>query len=148
MMYYGTGRKLVTDVPLVHSARDSFRLFKEQSETIADFLDFVERFGINVQPLLVEIEKLEPMVQQAKQNYISQEYESAVNVMTEAMGSLNLISERGAKLRRRTLTWIYVIEWLTVTATGLISGLVVYYLMMKRKLYREARVTRFAEPLH
>jgi len=38
--------------------------------------------------------------------------------------------------------WIFVTEWLVVSATGLICGFAVWTLMIKRRLYREVKVTR------
>ncbi len=147
MMYLGAGKKLVTDVPLVHSARDSFRLFRTQVETVTNFMDFVERFGANAQPLVEEIAGLEPLVERAEQQYIAQEYASAMDSMTQAMQSLMEIWERGARLRRRALTWVYLTEWTAVTSVALISGLTLHWLMIKRRLYREASITRHARVL-
>ena len=40
------------------------------------------------------------------------------------------------------LFWVFVTEWLVVTASGLICGAVVWTLMVRRRLYREVTVTR------
>jgi hypothetical protein len=143
MMYFGTGRELVTNVPLVHSARDSFRLFKEQVKMATNLLDFIERFGARVQPLLQDIDSLERLVDQARSRYISQEYGAAVDIMSEATESLHAISEMGVRLKAKALTWVYAIEWMAVTSVGLISGVALFSLMIRRRLYQEARATRF-----
>ncbi len=43
------------------------------------------------------------------------------------------------------LLWIYVIEWMATTATALMSGVVVWWLMIRRRLYREVTVTRLSD---
>ncbi len=143
MMFFGTGRELVADVPLVHRARDSFGLYRMQVETTMDFLEFVERFGANAQPLVLEIAGLEGLRERARQHYIEQDYESAASKMEEAMQELLAISERGVKLRMRALTWVYVTEWTAVTGVGIISGVTLHSLMIKRRLYRETGTTRY-----
>ncbi len=142
MMYFGTRRKLVTDVPLVHSARESFGLFRTQVETVTNFLDFVETFGANAQPLFNEIAKLEPVVGKAQREYVAQEYESALDTMAQALRSLTQISQRGATLRTKALMWVYVAEWTAITGVALVSGLALHSLMIKRRLYAEPSVSR------
>ena len=40
------------------------------------------------------------------------------------------------------LFWVFVTEWLVVTASGMICGVVVWALMVRRRFYREVEVTR------
>jgi len=40
--------------------------------------------------------------------------------------------------------WIYLVEWLAVTATMMISGIAVWSLMIRRRYFKEVRSTRFA----
>ena len=46
------------------------------------------------------------------------------------------------RIKNQTLFWVYVVEWLSVTGVSLLSGFVVWTLMIRKKLYREIRVTR------
>jgi len=52
------------------------------------------------------------------------------------------LSERLVELKERALLWIYAVEWIAVTATGLFCGSVVWSLMVRRRMYREVQVTR------
>jgi len=54
------------------------------------------------------------------------------------------IEEAAMRLKDRALLWVYVTEWCAVSGTLLVSGLVVYSLLVRRKLYREVVVTRSA----
>jgi len=38
--------------------------------------------------------------------------------------------------------WIYTIEWLAVTATLMLSGIALWELMIRRRIYREVEITR------
>ena len=46
------------------------------------------------------------------------------------------------RIKERTLLWVYVVEWLSVTGVSLFSGLIVWTLMVRRRLYREVGETR------
>jgi len=38
--------------------------------------------------------------------------------------------------------WVYIIEWLSVTTKGSLTAVVVWTLMVRRRMYREVRATR------
>jgi len=50
--------------------------------------------------------------------------------------------EAALRLKDRALFWIYVIEWLSVSATFLVAGFAVWTLMVRRRLHREIAMTR------
>jgi hypothetical protein len=52
------------------------------------------------------------------------------------------VSQRVIKLKNRALFIVYVSEWLVVTGTLIISGVVVYEVMVRRRVYREVATTR------
>jgi len=47
------------------------------------------------------------------------------------------------QLKDQAMLWIYLIEWSVVTATFALGGIVLWSLMVRRKLYREVQETRF-----
>jgi hypothetical protein len=57
-------------------------------------------------------------------------------------GTVTEISNEAIRLKDQALLWVYVIEWLSVTGMGLLSGLVAWTLMIRRKLYRQVEATR------
>jgi hypothetical protein len=46
-------------------------------------------------------------------------------------------------VKNRALLWVYMIDWLVTSAALFISGYVLWTLMVRRRLYREAKGTRF-----
>jgi hypothetical protein len=40
------------------------------------------------------------------------------------------------------LLWIYISEWMVTTAVALISGTILWWLMVRRELYREVTTTQ------
>ena len=41
------------------------------------------------------------------------------------------------------MLWVYVIEWLVTSATFLVSSFTLWSLLVRRKLYRQVRTTKF-----
>ncbi len=54
------------------------------------------------------------------------------------------VNVEAARLKERSLfwVWVYVIEWTVTSSALIISGFLVWTLMIRRRLYREARTTR------
>lgn len=142
MMYLGSGRELVTDVALVHSARATFTAYKRGVENLISLMEFIGRFGANTDSMMDDIEALDESVDWAREAYVMQRYAESRELMEEVIDELGTISEKGVKLRREALYWVYAVEWLTVTGVSLVSGLVLYSLLVRRVLYAETGTTR------
>ena len=63
--------------------------------------------------------------------------------MRAAISALGELQLKAMLLKDRALMWIYLVEWLTVLGTLLLCGFLLWGLMVKRRLYREAGATRF-----
>ena len=78
----------------------------------------------------------------AQRLFIQQEYEESLSVLYELEEEFELLSQELVELKSRALLWIYVVEWLTVSGTAIICGVVLWTLMIRRRLYREVKITR------
>jgi hypothetical protein len=58
------------------------------------------------------------------------------------MADLEKTTELALDLKDQALMWVYIIEWLAVTATGSLTAVVVWTLMVRRRMYREVGATR------
>ena len=105
-------------------------------------IDFVEKFNANTRTLTKEIGDNEAKRREAERLYIAQDFQSAVEMMDEVISRAQDLADESVKLRDRALFWVYVIEYLVVTATCLITGTILYSLMVRRRLYRQVYVTR------
>lgn len=140
-VYYVAGVPVPEDPELAHSLRESFRQYLEQKSLMTSLIDFIDRFGANTDPLLRRIDALEGERRKADRFYMDGDYQAAWDSIHAAMEGLVQISQESVKLRRKALLWVYVTEYLTVTATAMISGFVIWTLMVKRAYYREIRTT-------
>ncbi len=59
------------------------------------------------------------------------------------MDSIALATDLALKAKDEAMLWVYVIEWLTVSGTAMITGSVLWTLMIRKAAYRPVAVTRF-----
>ncbi len=140
--YYVASLPLPEDPDLARSLRLSFGEYLTRRTLAAALLDFVGKFGANTAGIEELIGGLEADKKRAERLYIEGDYEGAWQVMEALLDEFAKVSEESMKLRQRALLWVYLIEWLAVTATLLVCGSVLWTLMVRRRLYREVAVTR------
>jgi hypothetical protein len=110
--------------------------------SLASYLDFIERFGVSSSRLEGAREEVEALVQKAVDSYLEGEYQLALDDAREAGTALHAVEQKAARWKDQALLWIYVIEWTIVTATMMVTGYILYALMLRRRLYKEVRTTR------
>jgi hypothetical protein len=52
------------------------------------------------------------------------------------------LEEKAFVLKDATLFWVYVIQWAAVTSVLMMSGVVLWSLMVRRRLFREVYTTK------
>ena len=78
----------------------------------------------------------------AEEAYLTQDYELASSLINEALDDTIPIRDGVEDLRKETMFWIFLTEWSVVSATLMVAGTIVYWLMVRRMLYREVPTTR------
>jgi hypothetical protein len=145
MLMYSTGRKLPGDVVTVHRLRINYHQYAEQKGFIYSMISFVERFGANTQELEEEIGEMDREWKQSRDLYLGQEYGGATEILDRILAEIEKLRGEALKTKDRALLWIYVIEWLAVTGTALVSAFAIWTLMVRRRLYREVEATRLTQ---
>ena len=130
------------DLELVHRIREQLETFRDRRAYIIGMIDFIDKFNANTRPVEKMLAETIPMRKEAEDLYLDQRYEETSAVILKAMDSFDEINAEAVKLRNQALLWIYVIEWSAVSATSLLTGFVIWALMVRRKLYREVGTTR------
>ena len=144
LVLYSLGRPLISDIAIRREARYRISTFKAQKLTVLSVLEWADMFGANILPLYRQLTDLESYANTALDSYLDQSYDDSIRVMETADSRIAGISANAMDLKDRALFWVYISEWLAVTASGLISGLVVWSLMVHRRLYRPVGSTRLA----
>jgi len=78
----------------------------------------------------------------AKEDYLDQEYDGAITILGSTSSAMALITSDAVRLKNEALFWVFLSEWLVVTATFSLTGVSVWSLMVRRRLYRPASTTR------
>ena len=146
VIWYGSHRTLPDDPYKVHSLRESLKLYRSQKSAVLAVFEFAEKFGANAASLYEEIRQLDDRKSTADSLYLQAEFDASYDEISEVLESINLVAEKAVGLKDQALFWIYLVEWLSVAGVSLICGTTIWMLMVRRRLYREARVTRFDEP--
>ena len=144
IILHSLDRALPEDIIVINSVRQGFQMYRREASEMVAVLDFVELFGANINRLLEEKARSDEVIKDAEGLYLEKEYEEALGEVNGARRALIDIQSMAIELKNEALLWVYVIEWVVVSATSLLAGLAVYALMVRRRLYRETGTTRLA----
>ncbi len=144
MVYFLAGLTPPSDVNLLHTTRATFREIQDLRQTISGLLDFVSKFGADTRKVDQKVAESKEAFQRARQSFVDLDLQASKSSADEVVDILNEAYALAFQARDDALFWIFLTEWLAVTATGLICGFVIWTLMIRKRLYREVRVTREA----
>ena len=142
--YLAAQNTIPEDYLLVHSLRTGFWSTRVRLTSIADTLSFVEKFGANPNPIERKMGEAGDLVRGAENLYVRKELDAAMGKLEEIEEALVRLQEDAMVLKDQALFWVYFIEWLVTVGTVLMSGLLVWTLMVRRRLYHEVGETRLA----
>jgi hypothetical protein len=140
--YFSAQVEIPADLELVHRVREQLETFRDQRSFVIGIIDFIDKFNANTRPVEVMLAETTPMRDEAEELYIDQRYEESATILQTASQRFEEISEAAIKLKDQALLWIYIIEWSAVSATSLVTGVIIWALMVRRRLYREVGLTR------
>jgi len=146
MILYSTGRPLPEDVVMVHRLKERFYEYAQTRGLIISLVEFVEKFGANTNPLMVKVIAMDDRWEEARRQYIRQDYDECWSSFDELLSDVSGFQEDAVRLKNQALLWVYVTEWCTITGTSLIAGFVLWTLMVKRRFYRMVDQTRLKPP--
>ena len=145
MALYLTQRGLIEDVEVFHRIKGMFSAFNSRLGYLVSLVDFVDRFGANTEGLQEEIRELREMKAAATDRYLESEFQVAQDEMLESLNSIRDVEVVAGKVKDSALWWVYLIEWFATTATLLLSSLLLWTLMVRRRLYRDVSSIRMRE---
>jgi len=145
LMIYLDSREVPQDIGLVHNARSKIAEVDTRRSLLFALLDFCESFGANTERVLSNIAKMDEEIDKATPEYLQLRFEDMLETYRSVEGMLSEIEEDAVKLKDRTLLWVYVVEWLAVTGTMLVCAFILWSTMVRRKFYKEVRISAFKE---
>ncbi len=144
LMYFGVGKSLPDDLELVHMLRGKFTTYMIRISLLVSQLEFIEDFGVNTVPLYDDLEAIRQREDKAREYYRKGEYDSTLDTFTEIDDMWQELDSSALEAKDNALVWVYLIEWLVVTGVSLTSGVVLWMIMINRRIYREAGLTKWA----
>jgi hypothetical protein len=142
VVLFTAGKPLPMDVDTVYIIRRRIREFADLRLTLNSIIDIVDSFGGNINHVLLAAVECDEIKAEADDMYFVGNYVAALNGYQDALESINSKIEEAMVIARQALFYVYLIEWATVTATFMISGVIVYTLMIRRRVYTEVQTTR------
>jgi hypothetical protein len=144
MNFLNTGNEVPQNIELMHDIRTRFHDYHSRRALAISHIEFVEKFGartIRAEKLLYDIIDIES---KAEDLYLDQRYEEAAQTLRETEEAFRSLSVEVTKLKDRAMMWIYIVEWLVVSGTLMVCGTTLWEIMVRKRLYREARTTRLS----
>lgn len=142
MVWLSSGWELPADPVRVHILRERFALIRSRIGLIGSLIEFIDEFGASTYEVGVDLGELQSTVAHAGRFYLAHEFEATEEAFNEAFEFASLIESRSITLKERALSWVYLIEWISVTGTFLITGFLLWTLMIRRRAFREVGITR------
>lgn len=142
MMIYLDRRPVPQDVDLVHAVRSTAFQTRTRVSLLLSLVEFVESFGANAQGVMRSVDEVNGVVAEADGAYLDLNFEEVLDIYERVGAMLDDTEEQALELKDRALLWVYLIEWLAVTGTALLAGFILWTTMVRRRLYKEMRVTR------
>ena len=144
MILYSLGEPLINDIHARREARRLFANLQTQKSIILSMMEWAESFGAKVTSLNARLTDLEGDIDAATFHYLEQNYPETISSLESVSRMSREISNDAVCLKDEALFWIYLIEWLTVASTTMVCCAVVWILMVRRRLYREAGLSRLS----
>lgn len=142
LMIYGAQAPLPTDYMAVHALRSKINGYSELREMALEVLSFAEKLGANIMEAQARIASADAQLGEAKGLYIRKELVASAELMDQAVAELESAEALAIKAKDAAFLWIYIVEWLAVTCTLMITGAILWELMVRRAVLREAATTR------
>jgi hypothetical protein len=142
---YVARRQIPEDPVILHQLRMKLEQFRLRSGMLVGTLEFLSRLGGNPTQVERAINHANERLEEVKGLYLVYEFESALDLAGISVTDLERAEKLVMELKDRTLFWIYTIEWSILTATSLLTGVLLWALMIKRQLYVEVRSTKLTK---
>ncbi len=141
-VYFGVGKKIPLDLMKVHLLRREINTYLDRVSLLVSLIEFTDSLGANTQGLYRDLDAINSKEKEAETFYRRDEYDKCGATFNEIGNAMDALEARAIRVKKATLLWIYMIEWLSVSGTSLIAGVLIWLLMIRRRFYKEAKTTR------
>ncbi len=144
-MWYLADLAIPDDIQMVHTLRSDSLTYVNERSLATSVIQFVEKFGASTDKLYGTLDEVDEIKAESDMLYMEGRYEDSLQKLEEAYAALGDLSRQSVEVKERALFWIYTIEWLAVSGTAILTGVIVWSLMVRRRLYHEVEITKAEE---
>ncbi len=144
MILYSLDQPLLTDIQARREARYRLSTYRTEKALVLSMLDWADMFGANIFALSQELTDLDARAAEALDQYLRREYQGCISNTEEISAGLTRISSDASRLKDQALFWVYLSEWLAVSSVSMITGVLLWTLMVRRRMYRTVKATRIS----
>jgi hypothetical protein len=145
-LYSSTGETLsIEEAVDKRSVKTMFFTFRDSASMFQDVVDFVSKVGANTVQAESILSDAARVKAEAEIDCLERRYDLAEEKMDQALQLIGQAMDEAQLAKKLALVWIYVTEWLVTTSVALISGSVLWWIMVRRSLYREVTTTQLRQ---
>lgn len=141
---YVAGRRLPEDVEIIHLIRTTMVDAWVVKNTLVRSIDFISKLGGNPRPLEDMLREADDKLRDSRLMYLDYDFEGSLALVEDMADDMGEILEATIRVKDQVFLSIYLIEWSILMSTSMVTGVVIWSLMVRKRLYKEARSTRLA----
>jgi uncharacterized membrane protein len=142
LVLFIASQEIPSDPVLVHRIRMELEEYHLKRSFLLSVIEFVVRFGANPEKVEEMMGAADRGLREVGRLYMDYEFQTSLARAETLVQDLEEATDMALELKDQALFWIYVAEWAAMMGTGLVAGVVLWSLMVKRRLYSQVATTR------
>lgn len=126
----------------VHRIRRKLEEYYLKRSFVLSLIDFISRLGANPSRVEEMLNGADEGLRQVRRMYVDYDFDGSLATAQSLVEDLDSATKAAFKLKNQALLWIYVTEWAAITGTSMATGVLLWSLMVKKRLYREVATTK------
>ena len=139
---YVADRRIPEDVEVIHLIRTTTIEAWMVKNTLVNSIDFISNLGGNTRPLERMLREADDKLIESRLMYLDYDFQGSLALLEDMADDMDEIVKATIRVKDQVFLSIYLIEWSILMSTSMVTGVVVWSLMVRRRLYKEAGSTR------
>ncbi len=142
LMLFIANLDIPPDPILVHRIRMKLEEYHLGRNFLLSMIEFISKFGANPSKVEEMLSEADDGLVEINGMYTNYDFEGSLARAERMVHDLEEAADKAFELKDQALLWIYIVEWAAIMGTSLAAGVVVWSLMVRKRLYREVATTR------
>jgi uncharacterized membrane protein len=140
--------QVIPDNPeVLHRIRRDLGTYALRNGVLVSTIEFISQLGGDTSEIDRIIDQANSRLKEVEELYLAYGFDAALELVKGNIQDLERAEEVAMKVKDRTFTWIYTVEWLVLTSTSIITGVMIWSLMIRKRLYSDVSTTRLTRAL-